>query len=99
MNWQPVESSQIQAIGYEPEAEYPLGILFKPSKRQTAAGQRGSIYEYANVSPEMFNEFVSAESKGKYFERHIKKYPEVFTYRKVYAAVDLGPVNTATDEL
>ena len=39
MDWIAVESSQISHLGYEPEAEYPLGVKFHPSKKQQAAGQ------------------------------------------------------------
>ena len=105
MNWIPVESSQISHLGYEPEAEYPLGIKFKPNKKQAAAGQPGSIYEYANVTPETFMGFLNAKndplydfSIGKFFEQRIKNRPDLYQYRRVEQKVDMGPVNTATDE-
>jgi hypothetical protein len=104
MEWIQVESSQIACLGYEPEAEYPLGVMFKPSKKQAAAGQRGSVYEYANVSPQLFAEFLGAKhdalydfSVGKFFEQRIKTRPDLFPFRKTETAVDLGPVTSATD--
>lgn len=106
MNWIPVESSTIECIGFEPEAEYPLGVWFRPNKKQTAAGQKGPVYEYANISPEVFRAFLMADSDpdyecsvGKFFERVIKAYPETYPYRKLEQTVDLGPVNSATEEL
>jgi hypothetical protein len=106
MKWIPVDGSQISHIGYEPGADYPLGVMFKPNKKQTAAGQPGSVYEYANVSPELFQAFAEAKTNpsfefsfGKFFERVIKAYPLTYPYRKTDQKVDLGPVNLATDEL
>ena len=89
MEWKAVESSQIQAIGYAPDSDYPLGILFKPNKKQQAAGQPGAVYEYANVSPELFAAFLDSKndpscdfSVGKFFDQNIKSHPEMFPYRK-----------------
>lgn len=104
MEWIAVESSQIACIGYAPEAEYPLGVMFKPTKKQTAAGQSGSVYEYRNVVPELFTAFLGAKddilygSVGKFFERVIKSDPIQFPFRKVETAVDMGTLTTATDE-
>jgi len=61
----PVESSQIQSIGYDP-ATKTLLVNFK----------RGGIYSYAGVPQEVFDAFLAAESKGKFLGREIKgKYP------------------------
>lgn len=98
MDWIAVESSQISHLGYEPEAEYPLGVKFHPSKKQQAAGQPGSVYEYANVGASLFAAFVAADSVEKFFEAHIKAYPDQFPYRKAETAVDLGPVKSAGDD-
>ena len=97
MEWIAVESSQISHLGYEPEAEYPLGVKFKPTRKQQAAGQPGSIYEYAGVTPQLFTQFRYAESIGRFFEAEIKNRPDLFPYRKTEQSVDLGPVNTATE--
>lgn len=83
MKWIEVESSQIAAIGYEPEAEFPLGVRFTPNKKQREAGQLGSVYEYQKVTSEMFTEFSNAESKGHWFEANIKKFPNNYPYRRV----------------
>jgi hypothetical protein len=99
MDWIPVESSQIACLGYEPEAEYPLGVMFKPTRKQQAAGQPGAVYEYAGITAQLFAEFMAAESKGQFFDRRIKGFAGQYPYRKVDTKVDMGPVNTVTDEL
>lgn len=72
MNMQPVTSSQIKAVGYEASTR-TLAVQFNS----------GSIYHYANVPPTVYDEFVSAESIGKYFGEHIKGH---FDYAKQEAA-------------
>lgn len=105
MEWIPVESSQIACIGYEISAEYPLGVKFKPNRRQTEAGQPGSVYEYANVSLKMFADFLGAKdnyeygSIGKFFDQVIKAHPEQYPFRRLEMTVDMGPVTSAADEL
>lgn len=72
----PVESSQLAAIGHDPETN-TLAIQFK-SKTGT-----GSIYHYENFTAEQFNEFKSSESLGSYFKRNIKPEVDKFPYVKV----------------
>jgi hypothetical protein len=80
MQWQAVESSQIEAIGYESGAEYPLGIKFPAGKRTQA-----SEYHYNNVTPELHAEFLAAESIGSFFGKNIKSRPDLFPFKKVEA--------------
>ena len=87
MEYVNVESSQIEAIGfgdgfYGPET---LGIQFPPTKKQAAAGQSGSTYHYANVSPRMHQALMAAPSIGSYFDQNIKAHPEQYPYTKVEA--------------
>jgi len=56
-----VESSLIEAIGYDPEYG-DLYIKF----------HSGTTYMYENVETEVFEDFKKAESKGKYFQANIK---------------------------
>jgi hypothetical protein len=58
----PVKSSQIEAIGYD-TARRTLRVQFKGS---------GSTYDYANVPPEVHQNFHKAESLGKFLGSHIK---------------------------
>lgn len=57
-----VESSVINKILYN-EKTKELYIEFKNKH----------IYKYDNVPNEIMKEFISAESKGKYFNRNFKK--------------------------
>lgn len=67
----PVVSSQIEAIGHDPE-NMVLGIKFKS----------GSVYHYEHFSSGDFMDFTEAESVGKHFYKHIKPFPEKYPYRK-----------------
>lgn len=74
---QDVDSSQINAVGYDPETQ-TLAIQFKGWK-----GELGATYHYTNVTAEDFAAFKGAESLGRHFGRHIKPFPEKFPYTKV----------------
>ncbi len=63
INYQPADSSQISAFGYD-AAQRVLGIKFK--------GSGGSTYHYFEVPPEVLAGLQAAESVGKYFGAHIK---------------------------
>ncbi|HCJ6423359.1 TPA: KTSC domain-containing protein [Enterobacter hormaechei subsp. xiangfangensis] len=67
---QPVSSSNLQSVGYDP-ATSTLEIAF----------HGGGIYQYARVPASVHTALINAPSKGQYFDVHIKKagYP----YRKV----------------
>jgi hypothetical protein len=72
MQLQPVNSSQINAIGYA-AATKTLQIEFKG----------GSLYEYANVPPDLFEEFAKAPSIGSFFYKNIKNDPVKYPYVKL----------------
>jgi hypothetical protein len=82
VNYVKVESSQIAAVAYEPETQ-TLGLQFPPTKKQLAAGQPGSEYHYANVSPRTHQALMAAPSIGSYFGQNIKSHPELYPYTKV----------------
>lgn len=65
-----VASSNIQAIGW-----YADGLVIRFTN--------GSVYEYQNVTRELFDRFLAAESKGQFFHAHIKSDPERFPVRKL----------------
>jgi hypothetical protein len=93
MEYVTVESSQIEAIGfgdgfYGPET---LGIQFPPTKKQAAAGQSGSEYHYANVSPRTHQALMAAPSIGSYFGQTIKAHPEQYPFTKVEAGNPTPP--------
>lgn len=62
----PVESSQVAAVGYSPERK-TLAVTFTRGA--------GAIYHYPNVEPQVYADFVGAESIGSYFGKHIKSLP------------------------
>jgi len=82
MDWKEMESSQIARVAYAPDLN-TLWVDFKPTKKQTENGERGSMYTYENVPQSTFDALLAAESVGKYFTEHIKKHPEIYPYVKV----------------
>lgn len=75
---QPVESSQIFAIGHD-AATSTLASRFK--NRTTGAAT--SLYHYENVDAALFAEFNAAESKGKFFGERIKPFKDLFPYVQI----------------
>jgi len=69
-----VQSSQIKEIGHE-AATNTLAIRFNGK-----GDQPGSLYHYAGVDAEAFQNFKSADSIGSYFGKNIKGN---FAYTKV----------------
>lgn len=55
----PVESSVIAEIGYEDEV---MEVRFN----------NGGVYRYFNVSPEVCFNLLRADSKGRFFNLHIR---------------------------
>lgn len=76
---QDVESSQISAIGHDPETN-TLAIQFKGWK-----GEVGATYHYANFPADDFAAFKAAESLGRHFGRYIKPFADKYPYTKVAA--------------
>ena len=66
----PVESSSIELVGYDEEAQ-ELYVQFH---------NRGRTYAYADVSPAQFDALLAAPSKGRYLNYEIKPYHE---YRRI----------------
>lgn len=64
-----VNSSDINAVDYDYQRK-TLTILF----------HSGGKYEYYNVPLNVYNSLLSAESKGRYFDKFIKHY---YQYRKI----------------
>lgn len=68
----PVESSNIAAIGHDPLASV-----------MTVQFHAGTRYAYANVSADIFNEILMADSVGKAFNLLVKSKPDQFPYTRV----------------
>lgn len=61
MDMQPVESSNVSAVGYDPDSQ-TLHVEFKG----------GSRYEYAGVPPEAHAELMQSDSIGRHLHERIK---------------------------
>jgi KTSC domain len=61
MQMEPVESSNIRAIGYDAATKH-LRVQFSS----------GAIYEYADVSATKHADLLAADSAGKHFAKHIR---------------------------
>lgn len=61
MDMIPVQSSNIAAAGYN-AATKTMDVQFK----------NGSRYSYADVPQDVFDDFLSADSKGQFFNTNIK---------------------------
>ena len=65
LNRLPVQSSNLRSVGYDSSTKV-LEIEF----------HSGGIYQYSNVSENVYSALISASSKGKYFASYIKdSYP------------------------
>lgn len=64
-----VESTNIVAIGY---GETRLSLSSKSIPVLRVQFNNG-IYDYYNVSKEVYEDFLKAESKGSYFHKNINK--------------------------
>ena len=61
VTWKAVESRLFTAAAYRPEARQ-LYLRFRD----------GNIYRYFDCTAEMYESFLAAESKGRYFSSHIR---------------------------
>lgn len=61
MNMQPVNSSQIKAVGYDAQGQI-LAVDF----------HRSGIYTYSDVPREIYEGMIAAESVGKFFDVNVK---------------------------
>jgi hypothetical protein len=58
---QPVSSTHIRGVGYDPRTS-TLAVQFR----------EGGIYHYHATPPQLYEEFLAAPSKGKFFKAAIK---------------------------
>jgi hypothetical protein len=49
-----------------------LGCVYPSETNTRARVSQRRVYRYFDFSPQQFNEFLAAESKGGYFSRHIR---------------------------
>lgn len=72
MEWVPIKSRLFASVRYAAERQ-ELYLRFC----------NGDIYCYFRCSAELYNEFLAAESKGRYFSQKIRNQ---FRYEQVYDA-------------
>jgi hypothetical protein len=58
-----VQSSALSSVGYS-KRRHSLEIEFA----------NGAVYRYLDVSPSVYRDLISAESKARYYDRNIKKH-------------------------
>ena len=84
VSWEAVESGVFTAAAYRPEARQ-LYLRFRDS----------NIYRYFDCTAEIYESFLEAESKGRYFSSHIRgrfRYEQV---RYVHRRTERSPDRTA----
>jgi KTSC domain len=69
MDRQPVRSSNICSVGYEPET-HALEVEFRG----------GGVYQYSGVPETVYQGMMRAASKGSYFHDHVK---DRYSFRQV----------------
>jgi hypothetical protein len=69
VEWKAVESSLFTSAAYRPEARQ-LYLRFHD----------GKLYRYFDVPVQVYEAFLAAESKGRYFSGHVRN---VFRYERV----------------
>ena len=81
LEWVTVESSVFTSAAYRPEARQ-LYLRFRD----------GNIYRYFEYTAEMYESFLAAESKGRYFSSHIRdrfRYEQVrYVHRRTERSAD-----------
>lgn len=79
-----VSSSQIAAIGHDPETS-TLAVRF----RAKAGYAVGPLYHYGNVDAVLYEAFRTADSIGSFFYANIKPNADEFPYAKVESDMPL----------
>ena len=69
MQREPVVSSSLRSVGYDPDRQV-LEIEF----------QNGSVYQYSGVQELVYVNLMHASSKGQYFDANIR---DVYQYSRV----------------
>lgn len=77
-----VESSTIKAVGYEPTSLL-LEVEFKA----------GTVYQYKEVTPGVFDGMMGSDSKGKFFYKEIRG---KYKFTKVYDPKDVPKEDETT---
>lgn len=76
------DSSQIAAIGFDAPTR-TLAVQFVPRKGES----QGSLYHYANATPQIYEAFQAAKSKGDFFYANIRHNTADYPFNKIRDAV------------
>lgn len=68
----PITSSNLAQIGYDSDTML-MQIMFK----------NGSLYSYANVEPDTYNEMMTSDDPGRYFAEIIKPQRDHYIFTRV----------------
>jgi hypothetical protein len=64
-------------------------VRYVPEQRVLQVGSRtGRVYDYFDVPPEIYSELLAAESKGRYYNHHIRNEFEFNQVRRQGARPD-----------
>ena len=76
------------SVGYYDAVYDSSNILqttyFPTSERLYISFNRGGVYSYEGVDPDLYDEFKNAESQGKFFAEKIKSQTGKYPYRKEF---------------
>jgi len=61
MDREPVSSSLVESVGYDPDERFLEVEL-----------QDGKVYQYVDVPEETYRGLMDADSHGRYFNRHVR---------------------------
>jgi hypothetical protein len=75
MDWQPFESKLLASSAYD-AGKHILYLRFRS----------GEVYRYFEYPEEQYQEFLDAESRGRYFLRHIRNQFRYERLAKLHAA-------------
>jgi hypothetical protein len=75
MTWQQLESKLLTSSGYDPENRV-LYLRF----------QSGTVYRYFDFPPEQYQQFIEAESRGRYFLANIRNHFRYEPLARLHAA-------------
>jgi len=78
-----VQSSQIHAIGHDPETNTLAVRFLNYSGREQ---RPGALYHYANVTAKQFDDFLAAPSKGRHFVLSFKNNTDDHPFTKIESA-------------
>ena len=59
---------------------------------------RGQVYSYTNVSKDLHERFLNAESQGKFFINEIKKNPDKYPFAKEFTITE-GEINELKENI